>query len=188
MDFKIFSIKLSIIFIILFFFNACMPKTKEQKEWEKYAEEEIIKRIGKSIYIPDSILYAHENLIDTLYLSDLKAGRKIATYIDIGCSACLNNFGFWNKFIEESKSKNIHCDYLIYINGNKQTVHPIRQLGFHHPLLLDTNSVFIQKNSLWDKRFQTALLNEKNEVIIIGDPTVNEKLKDLYMDALLDEK
>jgi hypothetical protein len=118
---------------VLLFLNACTFKTQEQKEWEKFAENEVSSRIGEKLYLPDSCLIAGENGIMPFYLSGIKAKKRIVTYIDISCSACLNNF------------------------------------------------------SLWDKRFQTALLNEKNEVVLIGDPTVNEKLKDLYMDVLLNK-
>jgi hypothetical protein len=167
--------------------SSCRFKTQEQKEWEKYAENEISSRIGEKLYLPDSCLIAGENGIMPFYLSGIRAKKRIVTYIDISCSACLNNFSFWDKFIKEAGIKNITCEYLIYINGGESCLEAIRQLTFYHPVLLDSSSVFIEKNSLWDKRFQTALLNERNEVVLIGDPTVNEKLKDLYMDVLLNK-
>lgn len=177
----------SMVMVICLVLSSCHFKTQEQKDWEKYAENEVSGRIGKELYLPDSLLLAGENGIIPFYISDIRVKERIVTYIDITCSACLNNFSFWDKFIKETKTKNITCEYLIYINGGESCLKAIRQLTFYHPVLLDSCSVFIERNSLWDKRFQTALLNERNEVVLIGDPTVNEKLKDLYMDVLLNE-
>jgi hypothetical protein len=175
--------KSNLSLIILFFlFSSCCFKSKEQKNWEKYAEKEITKWIGKEMYLPDSILSGNINSIDTFYV--YRKNKKIVTYIDVGCSACLINFSFWNKFIEEAQNKKIDCDYLVYINTGRESLAAIAKLGFHHPVLLDTCRLFIKKNSIHDKRFQTALLNEKNEVLLIGDPSVNEKLRELYMIAL----
>ena len=180
--------KTSFLFIALLLFFSCQTKSKERQEWEKYAEAEILKRIGKPLYMPDSILVAKDGLIDTLCLSNLTPRQKLVTYIDVGCNACLVNLGFWKFFFEEIKTKNIDCDFLIFINGGVNSIQSIRDLGFHYPVLLDTATLYISKNDCWDKRFQTALLNNNNEVVIIGDLSVNEKLKDLYIEAMLDEK
>ena len=166
---------------------SCQFKSQEQKNWENYAKNEVSSRIGKKMNLPDSILIAEDGFINTFYLEQIKSKRKIVTYIDISCSACLNNFSFWSQFIEKSDKQNIDCEYLIFINGKINSLNAIRRLGFDYPVLFDSTSIFIEMNQLWDKRFQTALLNERNEVILIGDPTVNEKLKDLYMDVLLDK-
>lgn len=174
---------LILIFLLLIFYS-CNFKSKEQKDWEEYTQKEVTKWIGKEMYIPDNILMGNIYSIDTFHVSKMKKGKKIVTYIDVGCSACLINFSFWNKFVEESENKGINCDYLIYINTGKESLEPINELGFHHPVLLDTGLLFINKNNIRDKRFQTALLNENNEVILIGDPSVNEKLRELYMNVL----
>jgi hypothetical protein len=159
--------------------GSCQFKSQEQKVWEEYAKNELLSRIGKIIYLPDSILIVEESVISTFDLNQRKSKRKLVTYIDISCSACLSNFSFWNQFMKESDEQKIECEYLIFINGKINSLNAIRKLGFDYPVLLDSNSIFIEMNQLWDKRFQTALLNERNEVILMGDPTVNEKLKDL---------
>lgn len=182
---KYYFFTISFICLLL---HSCTLKSDENKEWEDYAKNEVLNWIGKEVYIPDSMLVMMGDSSEVFYLSKIDAKKRIVTYIDISCEACLNNFSFWNKFIHESEQKNIECQYLIHINGNQKSLPAIRKLGFHHPVLLDSNSIFIEKNDLWDKRFQTALLNEKNEVVLIGDPTVNERLKELYMNVLLSDE
>lgn len=176
---EIFSLLLS-----LFFFSCNFSATKN-KEWKENVESTINNWKGKSIILPDSlIIIDKENSIQRMYLEEFQSKFKIVTFIDADCSVCLNNFSYWNTFINESNSKKYDCDFLIFVNINKSQWMNIRTLKFAHSFIIDSACQFVEKNQLWDKRFQTTLINDKNEVIIIGDPTVNKELGELYKNVL----
>jgi hypothetical protein len=111
-----------------------------------------------------------------------KAPIKVVTYIDATCSACLINFGFWQKFIDEVSKNKLNCDFIIYVTVDDESA--IASLGFTYPFIPDNEQQFVYGNEIWDKRFQSALLDRNNKVILIGDPTMNVELGKLYMSAI----
>ena len=49
----------------------------------------------------------------------------------------------------------------------------------------DQEQIFISKNELHDPRFQTVLVDTNNQILLIGDPLLNPKLRRLYMETIL---
>jgi hypothetical protein len=55
-----------------------------------------------------------------------------------------------------------------------------------YPLFIDTTNAFLKDNNLErsDKILNTFLVNQKNEVILVGNPMYNKKLMKLYKDEI----
>jgi hypothetical protein len=164
---------------------SCSHKTKEQKEWEKYVSETLEKKLGKVFIFPDSVpIVMTDNHIDTLFIRERMTSLSLISYIDITCSACLSDFAFWKNFIEECNARGIDCPLLLYINADERAIGTIRKIGFKYPFLLDKNDSLIELNQLWDKRFQTALIDKDGVIKLLGSPIFNKDFKKLYIEQL----
>ena len=49
----------------------------------------------------------------------------------------------------------------------------------------DYNYEFLDKNELYDDRFQALVLDENNTVKLIGNPYLNEEMEKLYVKYIL---
>ncbi len=170
--------------IALFVFSCGL----KDKAWKSQVEKVITDKIGKKLIIPDSLELFIDNSFSVFLSKSLDDHLKIVGYIDANCGACLMNFSFWKDFMGEINRKNINCNVYLFVNIDKNNINTIQKMGFDYPFILDCKSSFAALNDLWDKRFQTALLNGENEVILIGDPTLNPALRDLYMEVILEKQ
>lgn len=172
------SYVIALIFVII---NSSCIGNKDKKSWNKTVVSMVNKWHDKKIYLPDSLpMIEASNDSSIFLLSNLKNKYKLVTFINAECSVCLIHFKFWEEFVREIGHDNIMCDFVFLVSKKFVNGEVIRNTGFTQPYVIDDETLFISENELWDKRFQCVLLNENNQVIIIGDPTLNPKLKDYY--------
>lgn len=179
--------RIFLLHLLVFLFVSCNVPKKDAT-WDKKVENTVSQWIHKKMYLPDSLEIVEDTtIVGKFYLKSLKSHRRLVVYIDAGCGVCLLHFEFWQKFINEAMKKKVNCDYLLYVKIDDLDTDLVRKMKFTYPFLIDNESLFVDKNELWDKRFQCALLNDKNEVILVGDPTLNPQLRELYMNVLTSE-
>lgn len=97
----------------------------------------------------------------------------------------------WDKIINEFKSvPEIDVNFLMVINSCDITEIKklLKQNNFQHTVSIDTIGKFDKMNTLPSQtQFQTFLLDSQNEVVAIGNPVYNPKIKDLYEHILSEE-
>lgn len=146
--------------------------------------------IGKEIVMPGELTF---QIQDTPIDYDFNnADFKIITYIDsTGCTNCKMKLREWDKVINEFKSDpDVDVEFLMVINSkdNKEVIDLLRENNFKHVVSLDSAGRYDKINHLPAKsQFQTFLLNGGNEVIALGNPSTNPKIKDLYRRIIYDE-
>lgn len=159
---------------------------KEQKAWEKKTYNMVEKWVGQKLVLPSSVEIIN-NPKNQLLEKLLNEPLKIVSYIDGTCSVCINSLLFWDEFSKKISSENIHCPILLYIHTDnvedfKKDI--IDKMEIDIPCFYDKDSEFKHQNGLYDQRFQVALLDHENKVILIGNPTLNDKLSDLYLETI----
>lgn len=180
-DDSLLKLKALILFISIFYcliFCSC----SNNKPSEKQNIYQIVKKWqGKELFLPKNKQISNNNITPNA------PKLKIVSYIDGTCGVCVSDLRKWKTIIEDFESyKNI--EFVFYVNAldfdafskfvNKDEPYPI-------PLVNDSNNVFFERNALEKiKQFQTFLLDEKDEVIIIGSPLYSEKLRDLYLQEI----
>jgi hypothetical protein len=115
---------------------------------------------------------------------------KIVTYIDGSCEVCVSSLIHWQKFIKEMNRKKMKCDFLFYIyadNKNDFQNDIYKKLNISTPWIFDDKMKFIGDNNLGDTRFQTALLNPKDQVLMIGNIMLRPQLEQLYKEIIAEE-
>ena len=134
-----------------------------------------------------------QDSVQNLSISDLKdilanSSLKIATCFDGDCSFCVLKLDFWRRFMQSLEQEDIQMPILIYAHStNKENITQLMKVAWPQgqPWIYDRNKNFIIANELYDDHFQTLLLNQKNEIILIGDPTLNKGMEDLFMKTIL---
>lgn len=162
---------------LLFLLTACHID-KSKSKWDKVAEHVVNKYINNQIYLPDTINPNNNKNLDSIYNSEF----KLTINIDIDCSSCLNKIEFWEKFSILTKEKVPILFYINAFDGNNisKRIDKLTSLEW----VYDKEQLFVAINGLYDTRFQTVLTDKNNKVILIGDPSENKKLEQLYINTI----
>lgn len=166
--------------------SACQQNTnKKQDAWKEVVNDNLTKMMGKKLILPSE---------GTVYNTDTESGRsydikdyQIVTYVDATCGACLKDLEFWNAFTKEIKEKKISVELKMFVYSNdfkefQDSV--VTSLHLTYPWISDRKAEFPTVNRIPDKKFQTALLNNKNEVVLVGYPVTNLAMRKLYIKTL----
>lgn len=176
--------------VILFVFSIISCK-KDQKIDKINSFKLVIKNnIGKKLIIPDSLEIYHPYHYIIKYDETLMPKFKIYSHIDTSCGTCLESLNLWNKLIPELNKKGIEVilictaddkfELLKYFFESKEIK------NFSHPLFLDYNNFYLNKNKFMSihKKFETVLTKNDNTIVLIGNPIMSTKIKDLYFKVL----
>lgn len=133
---------------------------------------------------------AHDTFIDKV-LGEI----KIVIFSDSTvCSPCeLKSMGSWNHYIQLSQKSKGRLQLFFIFAQNKDNINPllysIKEYPLNYPIYIDTLRIFQNNNSHLSKnpKLHTFLLDENNNVILVGNPTHTVKLKELY-DKVINEK
>ncbi len=152
-------------------------------------EKQILAMEGMTVNLNFENAIAVYDGIDSTYRSSNR--KKLILYVDsTSCSGC---------FLGHLKDYNQISDSLSAHNGELVAVlHPQRvrleelkermgQERFPFWCILDVNGEFISHNpNIPDnKLLHTFMLDENNNVILIGDPTINSRIEELFYSELL---
>lgn len=172
--------KICVLVLVFFFLISCKESKRENisnlvTEW-----------MGREIVYPDDMVFTLWGK-DTVNMD--RTPYTIVTYADsVGCISCKLQLSNWQAFIVELKDKvpekvNIH--FVFHLKDSKEMVALLRRSKFDYPVSIDVDDSFNKLNHLSSiMTFQTFLLNEYNQVIAIGNPIHNPKVKELYLNII----
>lgn len=124
------------------------------------------------------------------YQSPSKYPFRLITYIDTTeCGPCtMESMYKWNEYLNYERDGIIR---IIFIFQTNKTILPslidsYHVSGLQHEIYLDTASIFERKNPKIPKeyRYHTILTNDKNQVILVGNPTSNKRIKNLLLERI----
>ena len=155
-------------------------------------EKEVLSSLlGREITIPDSL---ECRILDTPIDYDLNdADYKIICYIDsAGCVPCRMKMPVWNDLVNEFKStQGVEVDFLMIVNSSpeEEIVFNIERDRFLHPVAFDCNGLFDSINRLpAGEDYHTLLLDLNNNVVCVGNPIFNPKVRELYRRIITGDK
>ena len=166
-----------VLFGILGLFS-CKDKQREVvmsmfREWE-----------GKELYFPSHSVFTIQGRDTVDYY--LQAKKKIVVYVDsTGCTSCKLQLPEWKKIIQTMDSLcPSELQFLFYFTPKeKQDIQRLLlENRFDFPICIDKwDSINIINKFPKNANFHTFLCNEKNEVMAIGNPVHNLKVRELYL-------
>lgn len=182
---RIFEFALAVIIV-------CLLSHSCKKDNEKIKIESIVKEwTGKKIIFPESIPCISLDK-DTTCISPQSTPYKILVYVDsTGCTSCKLHLYKWNTLIREVEreiSDLVNFQFYFQPKDKKELTFLFRRDDFNHPVYIDEENKLNKYNNLpTDDRFQTFLLDENNKVVLIGNPTANTKIWELYKKTITGE-
>ena len=145
---------------------------------------------NKEILFPDTF-YFSKTLYDTINY-DINTPFKVFYYVDsTGCSSCKLKINGWYELqylFDDLFHGNCKSVIVFEPKNAIQILEISTQIhvsGTDNCYILDTCGLFNKLNNFPDdERFHCFLLDENNKVILIGNPVLNSKIKDLYLKTI----
>ena len=163
-----------------FCFLSCKDANREE------AAKIVAEWTGKEIKFPEGVPSQSMGK-DTIGIDFSNQNFKILLYVDsTGCSSCRLKLPEWKRIIAEADSLfNGEVDFLFYFQPKKQDEKELqfmfKQNGFNHPVFIDTKNEIDNLNNFPSQTgYQCFLLDKDNKVLMIGNPSVNTGIWQLF--------
>lgn len=125
---------------------------------------------------------------DTLLTNITKPCLRLVKYIDsTECSPCiLDHMHYWNTLIDETKQNENKVQYIFIVAPKAEdlenTYLSIQYGGLRNPIYVDTAYIFRKNNPviIGKSIYHTFLLNERDSIILVGDPLESMEIKELF--------
>ena len=185
-------IKLGFLFlfvcILLFCMNSCSSNSMNEKikgQLESFRGQKITFMLDSM-----SCFYGLEEMSTTKDKSD---SYKFVLFTDSDeCSSCaLTSFYDWQPLIErETKIHKSKIDFIFIFSPKASELSKLKKkilhANIHHPIYIDSNGIFSKNNDIpHNHLFHTFLVDTNNQVVLVGNPLISEKIRDL-MDKVID--
>lgn len=112
------------------------------------------------------------------------------------CTPCfISRISDWKEVTEELFFDSCRSIKMLFIYSPSQSnIQKIKQVvkdtEIDWPIYIDTAYVFLQENKHVpvNRQFHTFLLNDKDEVLCVGNPLYNEKIRNIYKSIIREKK
>ncbi len=156
---------------LVFWIMSCKKNRGEQllDEW-----------IGKQIVLPEKGLIQNKGY---KYIPNGKA-IKVMIIINGDCSVCIEELKWWKKFMRKIDTSRVGFIFSIqsYDNLTAFKAMDSLEINLNYPYYHDKEKEYTIKNGFpEEKLYQTFLLNNNNEIVIVGNPKMSKGLSNLYL-------
>lgn len=176
-----------ILGICSFTFGSSSCKKDIQKE---NAKKIVAEWIGNSIEYPSGIP-VYSTIGDTIIESNSTPYTVVLFTDSTGCTSCKLQLYKWNSLIEETKESmpdKLSFKFYFHPQNEKELKFLLKRDNFAHPVFIDIENKMDAANQFPnDANFQCFLLGKDDKVILIGNPTINPAIWDLYKQAINEE-
>ncbi len=174
----------NIIFLSFLLLTACACS--------KSPKEELLLLRSTPIQLPKNSIITYLGK-DTLATDYFRSKYKVVIYTDsTSCSSCaLNKLYLWEDLIEWSDKSGDSVKYYFVFNPpmNDNIRIALRNSMLDYPMLLDSLGEFERLNPHLpkNKAMHTFLLDENNNVVLVGNPLLNPKIEKMFKE-IIEEK
>lgn len=139
------------------------------------------------LHLEDMICWNPINIDVTDSISE--KSNTFIVYVDsTQCSPCyISRLPEWAEFLELEQSEECNTTFQFIFDPRDGMLDELReklvQSGFKHPVYIDSTHVFGKDNVNIpsDPLYHSFLMNNKNEIILVGNPCTNLQIKDLLL-------
>ncbi len=150
------------------------------------AQKIVTEWVGRKITIPDvnSTYMGTDTIMEKKHMP-----YRILIYTDsTGCVSCKLRLSTWKYYMHEIDSLSPgQVDFLFYFQpkSSKDLTNLLRINSFEHPVYVDQQGEINRINNFPSKiEYQCFLLDSQDRVLLIGNPTLNPKMWELYKQML----
>lgn len=143
---------------------------------------------GREILLPTDVAFTIQGK-DTVDFK-LSGKWKILTYVDsLGCVSCKLQLNRWNDLIkalsEYNNNKSVQFLFSFSPEKEDEVLYNLKKDNFTYPICIDREQRINQLNHFPQiMTFQTFLLDKDNKVVAVGNPILNPKIKELYLNII----
>lgn len=177
------------IFYFLLFLCIIFSGCKFNKE-----EQEITKMVNewydREIIFPQQLVFTRFGQ-DTLLYEIAETDYKILLYVDsAGCTSCKLQLLKWNQFIEQVDSLTSGKVQVLFFfhpsnEDKREIIYLLKRNAITIPVCIDETDMLNSINQFPSRGdFQCFLLDNDNKVKLIGNPTRNIKIKEMYISSI----
>lgn len=171
--------------VLLCFFAVLALQCNNNSESDKIREQYFQNNsdiIGKTLqFSPDSLVSYNRN-----FSGHPKEGNpKIIMVVGSECAPCITKFQEWEAFLNKRQLQLIDIIF-IAVGGDSEYLdyHVNKKNKFDFFIFLDNNRGFLNENQLNAYQNTTFLLDGKNKVVLVGDPSKSETVLKYYNDEI----
>lgn len=170
--------------LLIILFNSCHTSSKEEKEIIDNVGKEVNLEMVKVIQNNDVSLAQFRSKYKFLYL----------VYLKNGCTPCYSTFIDWQREMPTiSEFDNFSILFIINSKSYDEFINNAKKLGLKENLyfsFLDSTDSYINGNIDISQNIlkKPLLLNEKNQIIMIGSPFSTPEMTSLFKTICSDKK
>ncbi len=177
---------------ILFLFFLLIFVSCKKEERIKTIEQVVKEWTGKTVVFPENFkckIMGRDTLAPDLF----QKPYKVLLYVDsMGCTSCKLRMPEWKKIIREADSMAPgQIGFLFFFNPKsiKELDFLMKRDQFDYPIFIDKqNEIDIKNHFPKGMPFQCFLLDKNNKVLVIGNPSLNPQVWDLYKEQITGKK
>jgi hypothetical protein len=167
-----------------------------KKNGKRIETEKIITEwIGKEIRFPDNFQcnVLGKDTASALCSGLLDAEYKILLYVDsLGCTNCKLRLLEWKQLMAEIDSLNTNhrLDFLFFFHpkDKKELLFLFKRDKMNYPVFIDSDNAIDSLNNFPEQmEYQCFLLDRDNRVIMIGNPVLNPRIREVYKKQVFGE-
>ena len=142
----------------------------------------------KKIVLIDTLPFINKpELSEEKYLKSI----KVITLLRSGCRPCIEEMINWRQLIQKKELLQDSTIVFIFIANGKPSYswnYQINKEKINFPIFLDRTKIFINFNKLEELIYKNSIvLNRNNELIFIGSPIQEPRLKKTFLRCLKEE-
>ena len=173
-----------ILFFLLLSIFICSCQNRELKnQMQEFCSSEI------NLPLDDMLLLSST---DSTICHDISSYDYVmVVHIDsISCTPCvIKSLCAWNSYKKLEKSKKVKFVFIFSVNN--QVVNEIKNdkdIGVGYDLYIDSLNIFVKKNPQVgvNRLFHRFMIDKKGKVVLVGDPSCNDKVEKLFFSILKD--
>jgi hypothetical protein len=155
------------------------------------AQKMVNEWVGKEIKFPaDAECYVlGKDTVSTLCADLFLKEFKVALYVDSsGCSDCRLRLSQWKQLISEVDSlfpNKVGFIFFFQPKDMREMIYLFRMNEYDYPVFIDKDNAIDHLNNFsQEMKYQCFLLDKNNKVLVLGNPTLNPPIWDLFKEKI----
>lgn len=167
-------------FCTVLFLVACSSRERQFAKEIKVLQSKMIRLPSKGLIMQRGKELQKDDVNEEVF--------KLIVYADsVECTACaINHINLWERFINYAKQFDDQLRFYFIFFPMQKELHGIKLMiantKFDYPILLDSLGEFERLNPHLpqNKALHTFLLDENNNVLLVGNPLHNKKIEEMF--------
>lgn len=135
--------------------------------------------INQYLVLGDSSKYSPRDILNSRY-------KYVVYYDSMDCKPCkIHELKQWNRLLQDYDIQDVSCVFIFSVKNSDlySYIEYYDELQLDYPIFFDKKNCFLKKNPYIpeENKFHAFLLDKNNNIILVGNPLYNEKIKNILL-------